>query len=53
MCPCVGVFDFWLILWFVRVQDCLILVDFVVCSCYGGGGRRCWVTVVVVSGARL
>ena len=27
---------------------CLILVDFMVCSCCGSGGRRCWVAVVVV-----
>ena len=28
---------------------CLILVDFMVCSCCGSGGRRCWVAVVVGS----
>ena len=32
--------------WCVRVWVYLILVDFVVCSCCGGGGRRCWVAMV-------
>ena len=59
VCPCVGLFDFWLILWCVHVVLvvvvsgtglrwwCLVMLSY--CDVGGGGAGSVWLAVGVIS----